>query len=184
MRFIIGVLVSAALVFVWGFYYWTLNPITNTIVRPVENDAALVGEMTNLIGESGVYFMPPLPEDENNPEQVADYKMRHESGPIARIFYRKEGAPVEVTTMVKGFLHCVLISFLAGMIIFAASPRTYLNRVMLIFWVGVFTACWTHLSNAIWWYYPMNYCLLEMGYTIVGALIIGLVMGFFVRPLE
>ncbi|MEM7315000.1 MAG: hypothetical protein AAF497_17780 [Planctomycetota bacterium] len=183
MRFIIGAILSAVLLFFWGFYYWTINPMASQIIQPVPNDAALVGEMTNLIGKSGVYYMPPMPTDENNADLMAEFTERHEAGPIARIFYRHEGAtPMDPMTMLKGFLHGLLVSVLAGLILLAASPNSYPNRVMLIFWVGVFTAVWTQLSNNIWWYYPMNYCLLEMGYYIVGALLIGLAMGAFVRP--
>ena len=84
--------------------------------------------------------------------------------------------------MVMGFLHSLLITFLCGLITIAAAPKAYINRVMLLFWVGVVVAVWGDGGNKVWWYYPWDYTFLEMGYKVVGGILVALILAAFIRP--
>lgn len=186
MRFILGVLLAAVAFFVWGFFYWGISPLMGKVVQPfadAQSEAAVAAQLTQSLGKTGVYKYPAPPADMNDEAAVAEFERKHNEGPLYMLFYQQGGAaPMSQQTMIYGFLHSVLLCFVGGLIIMAASPRAYMNRVMLIFWVAVFGTVWSEFGNVVWWNYPMNWCWLEMGYHIGGGLIIGIILAGFIRP--
>ena len=183
LRLLIGALVAAALMFAWGFVFWTVLPMSNSVLKTLPDQETLVDQLKAAIPETGVYMVPAGAGVDLEDETLAQ---RHAEGPIATLIYRKEGAPLMGTAgsrvLLNGFLHMLASAFIAGIVVAASESNTYFSRVMLIFWVGVFCAVWAQLTLAVWWYFPLKYCLLYMAYDVSSCLVMGLVLGGIVRP--
>ncbi len=185
MRFILGVLIAGAALFMWGFVYWTISPFSKSVIQTFETgtEEALATSLKTHIGKSGVFVAPKPPEDFSDVPGVEAFGERHRQGPVYMLFYHQDGLePMSMSTLVYGFLHAVLIALVAGLVLVAAGPPRYLNRVMLIFWIAVFGSVWADLGNVLWWHHPWNFCCLQMGYHMVGGLIIGVILAGLVRP--
>ena len=183
MRFILGVILAAAALFMWGYVYWGLSPFPDSIIQSVDDHEAVAASLQMHFNESGTYLMPQQPKNTKDVATMDAYTRRHEEGPVVMMFYNHAGAaPMDSTRMAIGFGHSVLVAFLGGIICLAAAPRTYVTRVMLIFWTTMFAAVWTQVGNVIWWYYPMDYCLLQLGYMIIGGMLMALILAAFIRP--
>ena len=99
------------------------------------------------------------------------------------LFYNQDGKePMSPKVMAKGFGHSVGVAFIGALVLLAASPRSYANRVMLVFWTAIFGTVWADIGNVIWWHFPWNYSLLQMGYHIGGGLVLGLILAAFISP--
>ncbi len=185
MRFLLGSILSAIVLFLWGFLYWGVLPFSGQVIQPMPAGDEVSAVLQKNIDQTGVYVLPGVPADQTDETAIEAFTAKHEAGPIAMLFYRQQGVqPMSPRTLAAGFVHSLLVTFLAGILIVAASPRTYPNRVMLIVWAGIFCTAWVHISDVIWYYYPWNFCFLYMLYHIIGALLVGLIMAAFVKPSE
>ncbi len=185
MRFVLGSILSAVVLFLWGYLYWGILPISKQVIQamPAGDDVSAV--LQEKVGKTGVYYLPGLPSDESNTAAMEAFVAKHEAGPVAMLFYRQQGAtPMSPRTLAAGFVHSLLVTVIAGILLIAAAPSTYPNRVLLIVWAGIFCTVWVHISQVVWYYYPWNFCFLYMVYHVVGALLVGLIMAAFVKPTE
>ncbi|MEM8677734.1 MAG: DUF1761 family protein [Planctomycetota bacterium] len=179
IRLIFGSLISAVLVFVWGFVFWTLLPFPKQILTTLPGQETFIEELKAAVPESGAYMIPGGMESASD----EDVLRRHAEGPIATVLYHKAGAPpMAPKIFIQGFLHMFVAAFIAGIIIAASESNTYFSRVMLIFWVGVFCAVWVEINNVVWWYFPRDYALMRMAYHLSSCLIMGIVLAAVVRP--
>jgi hypothetical protein len=182
-RLLVGSLVGAVVLMVWGALFWTVMPFTRDAMRAVEAEDAILDILDQHITETGVYFMP-LVDMYDKSKQDAFFE-KHERGPLARISFRKEGVDARSPMVfIKGFLHFfVSVLFLAGLMI-SAFPRlaTYRSRVVFIFFVGLFAAFFTHLSDVVWMHAPLRYAIYYMDFHILGWLLVGLVISPIVKP--
>lgn len=180
-RLVIGSLLAAVVVFFWGFVYWTVLPFPASVLQTLPGQETFINQLKAAVPESGAYLIPGGAEVQTD-EALQE---RHREGPIATLFYRKEGAEVmSPSVFIYGYLHMLAAAFVAGIVIAASESRSYFSRVMLIFWVGVFCAVWVEITDVVWYYFPWDYCLLKMGYHISAALLMGLVLAALVRPAQ
>lgn len=179
-RMIVGSLVSAVLLFLWGYVFWGMNPFAEKVMRTAPNQEAYVESLNNSVTESGVYIIP-AGADRMDDESVAPL---HEAGPIATLFFHKEGAPMmSPKVMGYGFLHMLLSAFIAAIVVAASEARTFFSRFMLVFWVSIFAAVWVELSNVVWYYFPMDYFWLKFAYHVSAGIIMAIVLGLIIQPL-
>ncbi len=180
VRMLIGSLVSAVLLFLWGFVFWGMSPFAKSVMRTAPNQEAWVDTLNDSVAESGVYLIP-AGADRMDDESV---KPAHEAGPIAMLFFHKQGAPMgDWKVMVFGFLHMLLSAFIAAIIVAASEARTFFSRFMLVFWVSIFAAVWVDLSNVVWFYFPTDYFWLKFAYHITAGIIMAAVLGMLIQPL-
>ena len=180
MKFLMGVVVTAVVLFFWGFVFWMMMPFPKNVYRTAPQQDTYVDQLQAAISEPGAYLIPAgMSADPTDPT----IQERHLAGPLVTILYRGEGAPVQgASVFMNGFLHMLVAAILAGMIVISSGRQTYFGRFMVIFWVGIFAAVWTQVSKVVWFYYPWNYCLLEMGYIASSILWMGLILAFFLKP--
>lgn len=179
MRLVIGSVVAAIALFFWGFVYWTKLPFSGQVMKAMPGQESYMEQVKSAVTETGVYLIPG--GDEVLTEAAAAERFRE--GPIATVIYRREGSePMPPTTFVYGFLHMLVSALIAGIVVMTSGRRTFFGRVMLIFWIGLFTAVWTEISDVVWYYFPWNYCLLKMGYHVSACLILAIVLGAILQP--
>ena len=184
MRFPLGVILGGVVVFMWGFVFWTLLPFAQSVIRPIpdEDDSAMATSLKMNVRESGVYISPKMPTAMDE-DSKTKWEERHRQGPVYMLFYHQDGKePMSPKVMAIGMGHSIGLAFVGAFILLAASPRSYANRVMLIFWAAVFVAVWADVGNAIWWHFPWDYTVLQLAYRIGGGLLLGLVLAAFIQP--
>ncbi len=182
MRALTGIILASVLMFVWGFVYWGISPVPGWVLKTLPNPDALVPALQQAIPASGVYLLPVGP-DAGEPDEAA--QQRFLQGPIATLIYSKEGSEMmPPSVMVKGYLHMLVSAVIGALILMASGRREFFGRFMICFWIGVLVAIWPEVSRVIWFHFPWNYCLLYMVYHFTSCLIMGMVLGYFVRPKE
>ena len=89
-RYAVGVVISAVLLFCWGFVFWAILPVPNWSIQsvPVEHLEQLNAALRNL--DQGTYVC--VMRDQiwgETPEQLAE---RHAAGPLASLSVDPDGA--------------------------------------------------------------------------------------------
>ena len=65
----------------------------------------------------------------------------------------------------------------------ACLPR-YGSRVLFVVLLGLLTAVWSNWSDSVWFFHPWQHSLGITLERVVTALLIGLVLAAFVKPVE
>jgi len=181
VRFVLGTLLGALVLFVWGFVYYAALPFGQKVMGAVPDDLAA---STAVLGKTGVYYYPFMGEEAmGDPAAAEAWAARHRRGPLLFITYRAEGSdPMAPRMFVQGFLHFWLSTALAGLLLALAAPATYGARALFLFLAGLFAAVAVGLSPAIWWYQPWSFTLYQAIFPASGWLLAALAMAAIVKP--
>lgn len=177
MRLILGSVLTAVAIFMWGFLFWGHNVPDIKSLEPAAETAVLDTLKTNIPADD-VYYLPGMRGDE------ADWTKRHEAGPLAQITYRAKGAnPMDPMVFVKGFAHMLVTALILGFALsmVAGGLPSYRQRVVVVVLFGLAASVFAHLSDPIWMLDPWRYSLLTALYDFVSYLLAGLILGWFVR---
>lgn len=186
VRYLLGALLSAIVVFFWGYVFWGLSPIPYFFMHRF-NDQTEVGKVLERNApESGVYFLP-FPGDATSPDPEVRKALleNHRKGPLVEVQYNKEGDDMESPVIyAAGFGQILLSSLLVGLLLWMALPnlKTYPMRVLFVFLAGVFASAAITLAGPIWFYHPWQGAANVAIHHLVGWLLAGLVMGLVMRP--
>jgi len=178
-RILIGSLLAAVVLFVWGFLFWGLSGVANAVMDPVPDEAALSQKLSEALPKSGVYVLPYPPSQPSD-----EFLKRHEAGPLAQIFYRREGLnPMSGGVFGAGFVHMLVSVLVMAFALNLALPATssYGARVKLVIVAGLAGAIYSNLGKPIWWHHVWDYHLLEFVYDFTSWVLAGLVLARFVR---
>ncbi|MGJ8669122.1 MAG: hypothetical protein ACSHXK_06505 [Oceanococcus sp.] len=175
---ILGSIIGAALVFMWGFLFWGVLPFGNTAVVGVEDQAGLQAQLDAYLDETGVYMLP-FSKDETD----AEYQALHAKGPIATVYYRAEGSePMAPSTFLMGYLHEVVVLLIMGIMLKLAAVGSYGSRFVVVLLGGFAGSCFSSLAGPIWWLEPWNRAVIDLSYQAVAWLLAALVMAAMVKP--
>ena len=183
-RIPVAAVLSAVLMMMWGFLFWVALAFPADSMPAASDEAALSEALTANLPESGVYFLPnPFQHDASNAEEKAAFAQRHAAGPVAHIFYQKNGFTWEDPSMYgKGLAHYFCLALLTAVLVgYTARKRTFFGRLFIALLVVVIAVGWTLPANMIWYYHPVEYTALFMGYNLVGGLLMSLVIALLVR---
>ncbi|MDX1438729.1 MAG: hypothetical protein R3284_02395 [Rubricoccaceae bacterium] len=176
---LLGALLATVVLFIWGFLAWG-SIIYNPFSSMTDQDT-VTSALSQSLPESGVYLVPNYP-DRSNDAEVADWTERHQSGPLAMIYFSAEGA-TPMSSMLPGFIHMLisvlLMAFLLKMAV-SALPG-YGQRVMFVMFAGLVGAFWINLGNPIWWNQPWGFHFYSFVYSVIGWLLAGFVLARFIK---
>lgn len=209
LRAIIGAVVGAIIIFMWGFVSWTVIDLYGDVIEPVPNEPALVEQLTRQLDHSGVYVFPMPPEEgaaapapsssagngngdgdgaasaEPAPTPQKLWEQRHRAGPIGTIIYQREGAPPMAPVI---FVRGILINFISALIVCVLLlgaggwSRFYLGRVLFVLFAGFFAAFAVNAVQWNWFYHPDAYAVMMMVDVVIGWGLAGLGIGLIVKP--
>lgn len=181
VRLVIGSVLAAVLMFVWGFLFWVVIP------QPSWGFKAIPGEHLDEFNydlallEPGTYVSPypgQVP-DETEEEMIA----RHEVSPIVYLNVDPDGAPmISPVAMGQGFVHGLLAALAMGFLLLLAAPALpgYSERVKFVWIAGIFCAIWAQPNHTIWFNRSCGvttwYCI----YDVLTWMLAGLVLAYFV----
>ena len=179
-QFTVGVILAALAMYIWGFIYWTANPLPYTAWQQTNDDAAAGQALLEHFPKSGTYYLPGLYNDEETLSKL------HEAGPVAfiHITSREGRAVMEPTLLVKGILLYLVTVLFIGLFLKLAVPSltSYSSRVRLIVMAGLAAVIMIDLGDAVWWYIPWEWKVHQAIYDFTAWVVAGLVLAKFVKP--
>jgi hypothetical protein len=188
IRVFTAALLSAVLMFFWGFVYWgpVLN-MTGKIMSPLPADVELdvLAPLRSAKTLDGMYAYPGPLKDMNDEKTVADWEAKIKEGPIVHMSYHAGGvSPMDPAMMAKGFAHNFVVALLAAILlaVVAHGLLSYASRVGVLLLVALIAAIWTNVAHVIWWFDTPRYAAGQMIYEVVAGLVMALVTAAVVRP--
>ncbi len=189
MRILLGGVLGAVVLFVWGFLYWVVLSERLLPYNHMTDEGAVMEVLRENLPETGVYWFP-MPQhdiDATEAEKAAAteaWQEKHQEGPLGTVIYHKDGRKAMApSTLVKGFVIDFVSALLASILLCCACGRGgYAARAAFVFGLGLFAAVSVHLIAWNFMLNPMGFTLLKIGDTIVGWLLAGLVIAAVVKP--
>ena len=176
---IIGSLLAAVAMFIFGAVYWN-SPAVGAGSRDIVDDAAAQAVLKSTVPETGLYWVPGLALMAEDAEK---FNTLHEAGPVAMVNIRHQPGPAaSAGTFAAGFLHEWVVCFLIGLLMMRVSPALsgYGDRVRFVTVVGVVMAVFVNIGSVIWWRMPMAFQFAEGMYNIIAWFLAGMVLARFV----
>jgi hypothetical protein len=188
MRFYLGILAAAGVIFLWGFAIWGNLAAQIGMLRPLEGEGPVAQAILETKAPTGVYIYPMGGADLSKltgeakvaAEKALQDKMN--AGPIARLFINTAGSPAMGEVLATGFLHMLLAAaIMATLTRSVLSWADFKARYAFVAAVAVFAAIWIDLSSAIWMAAPWDHQLFTAGYDIGAWLLAGVPIAWGTR---
>ena len=177
-RLVIGSVIAAVAMFIWGFLVWGASPFPYQVLKPVADVPALQQALKGALPESGVYMFP-------HPSQgtEAETQKKLSEGAFGRVTFVREGATMGGGTFVLGYLHNLVTALVLGLVLLRVAPgATYGARLGTVVVAGLAGAIYAHLGKPIWMFDPWGAHMFDFAYDVTSYLVAGLVLAKFVRP--
>lgn len=184
LRVLSAAVISAILIFVWGFLFWGVMGVGEKFLKPLPAELDLLAVLRGSQAESGMYVYP-MPTKMGNAEAEAEFKEKHQEGPLLQLAYHREGAPPLAPAMfAKGLALNFAVALLSACLVALVAPSlpTFGRRLGFVLLLSLIVAAWTNVGDVVWWFHSPQYCLGNMAYTLVAGLLMGLVIATIVRP--
>ena len=178
-RMLLGTVVGGVVLFAWGVLFWAVLPFTSMATQLAPNEAAVAQALKDNLVASGVYYIPM----EGAQEMSAAWVEKYKAGPIAQIFFRREGGdPNDPMYYVRGFGYLLLLALLMAVVLKQAVGQlgSYMARVWFILFTGLFATA-VAFSEAVWWEQSLSYHLLYAIFNITSWFFAGLAMAAVVK---
>ncbi|QDT96452.1 hypothetical protein [Gimesia aquarii] len=179
-RTVLGIIIAAIVLYVWGFIYWGFGPYSTMIWKKSTDDVAAGKALLEYFPQNGTYFVPSFDQDQKTVETL------YEAGPVAFVHMLSinGSSMADFSIMIKGFfLNLVVIILIAILLkqVCAALPK-YLDRVKFVALAGLISAIFTDFGDAVWWKLDWPWELYQAFYGFSAWLIIGLILAKFIEP--
>lgn len=172
-RTIIGVLVTALVMFIVGALYWGVNPAPYQSWNAATNDAIAQQQLSDLMPEDGVYFVPNFREEAGARllDNGALFQVYVDHSPIA---------PSDPTIFAWGFLVNLATAALLAMVLEpgASVGRSVVRGLIL----GLLAVVTVDLTNMVWWQVPFSWQLHLSVYTLLLFVVGSAVLTPFLKP--
>jgi hypothetical protein len=161
-----AVFITAAVLLIFGFLYWAVNPLPYTSLNQVKSEGINQIAVAKLFPESGTYLVPsPGPKSQERLKKGPAILLSIDHTPNA------EGAPLDLFI---GFLHNLASAFLLALIIGKSKGNGERMKVVII--SGVLATVLINGSEVIWWFQPLNWVAYHelyyiLYFSIAGALL-------------
>ena len=188
-KIVIGGCVGGIILFFWGWMAWTILPLHDASVRPIENEDRVTEVLSSNLGVHGVYKYPSMPREEDvsaEEQQLSldDWAKKYQRGPIGMIIYDPRGNdPTMSSQMLSGFVIDLLSAMLAVWLLSRSTAFTasFFSRVAYCGMLGILISVFSHLTNWNWLGYPLDYTTAMITDTVVGWLLAGLGIAAIVK---
>jgi len=173
----LGVLVSAIAIFMFGALYWGVNPLPYQDLLTVADEATAQAQMKEMFPENGTYFVPDL----NQPPEALE--AAYTRGPTG-FFYIDHDAPVpgDPSMFIGGFVLDLLTTLVLALLL--ANSRGMSAHLKMGALAGIAAVLVTDLADVIWWNMSLDWKIHQSVYHFLMFLIGAAVLSPFMPKEE
>lgn len=178
-RMLIGIVISAVALYLWGFVFWGLGKYPWLIWKQPTDEAAARAALKEQFPENGPYFIPAYTEDMEAAEAA------YAAGPVAFVhMLHIDGRPImDPRIMVQGFLNNLVVIVLIALALRRVAPAlpTWRQRARFVALVGLAATVLTEIGDAIWWGIDWNWKLYQAAYFLGFWMMAGIILAYFIE---
>lgn len=177
-KMVLGVVIAAVVLYMWGFAYWGFGPYRTMILKQPADSETVGQALSEQFTENGSYFIPAFGEDSEQFERL------YASGPIALVhMISLEGrSATDFSIMINGFFLNLGFILLVAVILRQVSPGipAYADRVKFAALAGLITAVLVDGGDAVWWQIDWSWKLYTGFYHLSAWVITGAILAKFI----
>ncbi|WP_266160163.1 hypothetical protein [Dyella silvatica] len=187
MRVLIAGLIGGILMFVWGAVAHMLLGLGSIGMKlPVAEDTVLTSLQQGLGMQSGVYMLPSLaPEKMSDPAAVHAYAEKAKASPYAWVVYLPQGddltqmGPQLGRQWASDTLSALALAFVMGLAAFSFARRIGIAAAVALFaWLSAMVPYWN------WYRFPLDFTLAALATQLIGWLLAGAAMAWWLGRAE
>ncbi len=187
MRVLVAGLIGGIVMFIWGVVaHMALGLGSVGIHQPANENAALSGLQEGLGGQAGVYLLPSLdPKKMGDPAEVRTYSIKAVRSPYAWVVYQPQGTdmmrmgPQIGRQWASDTLSALALAFVMGLAGLGFRRRLALAAAATLFaWLGTLLPYWN------WYRFPLDFTLAALAEQLIGWLIAGAAMAWWLGRSE
>jgi hypothetical protein len=180
MRLLIAALLGGVIVFFWGFVAHMLLPLGHIgFERPTAEDPVIAALAQNLPAR-GIYTIPGIaPEQMYDEAAMAAYEAKAAANAYALVIYRPDVHGFAMGPMLGTEVATNVVSAFLAAWVMGLAGLTFGRRVGIATGMGLFA--WLVVSVPYWnWYvFPLDFTLANLATNVVGWLLAGLAMAWW-----
>jgi hypothetical protein len=174
MRILVAGLLGAIAMFIWASIAHGLTTITSTGLKAVPNEAAVMQDLQQGLGNNrGLYFFPYAAGMRNNAKAVA-------ASPTGIIAYNPPAAPAMVRQLGVEFVLEFIEALLTAVVI-AAVAAGFGHRLAMAAAIGAVAAISTNFSYWNWYGFSFSYTLANAFTELMKFVFAGAAIAAFLR---
>jgi hypothetical protein len=174
MRILIAGILGAIAMFAWTAVAHMATPLGMTGFSRISDEAPVLAAMSGAMGaQGGLYIFPWV--DPNDPKMMEKVAELEKVNPHGMILYHGAGqnmetdmGPLLTAEFIKQLVQTLIAAWIASMI--AAGFAT---RWLTVIGIGISASIATNVSYWNWYGFPMDYTLAQIVIEIVGAIVAG-----------
>jgi len=173
---ILGILVAAIALYVWGFLFWGVSTIPYESLKQTADDEATQQMLRQYFPESGTYLVPG-PNHEADEREALSLE-----GPVATVHIDVDGAStMDPVMMIGGFVLDVIVVALLAMLFRVAGAREFRDFVRLSLATAAVAVVMIDIGDIIWWQETASWKVWPAIYNFTGILLAGHLLGAFMK---
>ena len=148
VRIAIGIVVTAVVLFIFGFVYWGLSPLPYTALNATADQEAALGDIRRHFPETGAYLVP-----------TADNMALLAKGTQAMVYVDHEvpASQPDPVAMALGLVHNILIALVVFLLLRNQEGMSQHLRIGAL--AGLAAVVVIEGSDVAWWLYPLSWKL-------------------------
>lgn len=166
---IVAVLLSAVVLFFWGFVSWTVLPWHNIVANKFVSESSVAQVLKQNAPTAGIYYLPFAEEDHKTGEAAAFVNV------LPNGFDMNMGK-----LMAIGVLGQVVAAFLVVLLLRNTSNLRYWGRVGFVALIGLVIGFVSHFPYWNWFSFSTAYVIVTILDSVIAWSLAGLVMARFV----
>lgn len=187
MRVLVVGLIGGILMFVWGVVAHMALSLGEVGIRlPTNENAALSGLQQGLGDRAGVYMLPSLdPKKMGDTVEVRAYSIKAVRSPYAFVVYQPQGTdmmqmgPQIGRQWASDTLSALALAFVMGLSVVGFRRRLAIAAAAAVFaWLSTLLPYWN------WYRFPLDFTLAALAEQLIGWLIAGAAMAWWLGRSE
>jgi hypothetical protein len=152
-RKILFSLIGGVIIFAWQFLSFAMPNFHKSASSYTPFQGDILQKFNDLQLQEGMYMLGQADPAATKDEQIKQYK-ELDGKSWAVVNYHKTMSSDMITPMIRGFLVCIVISFLLFWIFLQQKEPTLLNRILLSLAVGIIGFFFHPYTSFIWYKEP------------------------------
>lgn len=186
MRILMSGILGGVVFFLWGAVAHLALPVGTMGMKFAAPHEAVLGAMKQSFQGEGVYVLPSLPKEQMGNEQATKaFAPTETSNPYAFVVYQPQGEDTSqmgdnlAKQFASDFLSALIVSFVLALGAFGFGKRVLVSAGLGLFsWLTVSVPWWN------WYRFPMDFTIGSFLEQVVGWLLAGLAMAWWLGRKE